>query len=67
MTDKEFLWWIHERLVCVHGERELSEYMHHLRALIIDLPCEKETPFIARVATNPTNTKEYMDGLRNAT
>lgn len=32
--DKEFLVWLHERLVHVHGEKPLMDYMHRLRAII---------------------------------
>jgi len=52
MTDKQFLWWIHERLVNVHGESELFDYMHHLRHIIFDMPSDKETPDIARCETD---------------
>jgi len=33
-TDREILIWFHERLVNVHGESELYDYMHRLRAII---------------------------------
>lgn len=52
MTDKEFLWWIHERLVWVHREQELMDYMHRLRAIIQDLPQQKQTANVARVDTD---------------
>lgn len=34
MDDKQFLMWIHDRLVNVHGENELFDYMHRLRSII---------------------------------
>jgi hypothetical protein len=34
MTDREFLIWIHRRLVNVHKESELVDYMHKLRSII---------------------------------
>ena len=34
MKDRDFLIWIHERLTKVHGEDELVDYMHKLRAII---------------------------------
>jgi hypothetical protein len=34
MNDQEFLMWLHERLVEVHGESEYVDYMHKLRAII---------------------------------
>jgi len=33
-TDSEFLKWIHDRLVDVHGENEHVDYMHRLRKII---------------------------------
>jgi hypothetical protein len=51
MTDRLFLWWIHERLQRVHGESEFVDYMHHLRAIIADMPPDKSTPDVARVDT----------------
>jgi hypothetical protein len=44
MKDKEFLIWLHERLVNVHKKKELLDYMHKLRCIILDYPEEKETP-----------------------
>ena len=51
MTDQQFLWWLHERLVKVHGEYEMLDYMHHLRAIIADTPPKKETARVARMDT----------------
>lgn len=34
MTDKEHLEWIYQRLVKVHGESELMDYMHRLKKII---------------------------------
>jgi len=53
MTDQKFLWWIHERLVKVHGEREMVDYMHHLRHIIADTKTTQNTPNVARCDTNP--------------
>lgn len=44
MTDREFLMWLHERLVNVHGEDECFDYMHKLRAIINAIPADKKTP-----------------------
>lgn len=44
MTDREFLKWIHARLAEVHGEKETYDYMHKLRAIILDTPPDKVTP-----------------------
>lgn len=43
-TDREFLIWLHERLVDVHGECELYGYMHKLRAIIAATPPNQVTP-----------------------
>ena len=37
MSDADFLRWIHERLVNVHGENPSCDYMHRLRAIINSL------------------------------
>jgi hypothetical protein len=33
-TDREVLMWLHDRLVNIHGESDLYDYMHRLRAII---------------------------------
>ena len=47
MKDREFLIWIHERLVYVHGDSPYIDFMHKLRNIIISYPKDKETPNIA--------------------
>jgi len=37
MTDAEFLQWIHDRLLYVHNENEMLDYMHRLRKIIASL------------------------------
>lgn len=44
MNDKEFLTWIHERLVHVHNESNNVDYMWKLRAIIKALPEDQTTP-----------------------
>lgn len=34
MTDSEFLQWIHDRMVFVHGENKNVDYLHRLRGII---------------------------------
>jgi hypothetical protein len=53
MTDQEFLWRIHERLVKVHNEIEMVDYMHHLRYIIIDTDPKQKTSGIVRGDTDP--------------
>ena len=33
-SDKEFLNWIYERMICVHGEKDLCDYMINFKAII---------------------------------
>lgn len=61
MGDKAFLWWIHERLVHVHGEQELVDYMHRLRAIIADTPTSKATPNIARLDSDASELRKLFD------
>ncbi len=44
MTDRDFLIWLHQRLVLVHGESELLDYMWKLRAIIEATPRDRNTP-----------------------
>jgi hypothetical protein len=60
MTDREFLWWIHERLVNVHGEKEMLDYMHHLRAIVADMPKKRETPNVARTDTSADALRQHF-------
>lgn len=53
MTDRDFLIWIHQRLVKVHGEREMVDYMHKLRDLIYEIP--KNQNKIGNVVTMRSN------------
>lgn len=46
MKDKEFLQWIHTRLVAVHGENPIIDYMHKLQSIINDYDEDKITPNI---------------------
>lgn len=44
MNDKEFLQWIHDRLIQVHRESGLKDYMHKLRSIINATDSDKYTP-----------------------
>jgi hypothetical protein len=48
MNDREFLIWLHARLVTVHGEDQLLDYMRKLRAIIRATPKDKLTPNVER-------------------
>lgn len=55
MNDKQFLTWIHERLVHVHNENNCIDYMWKLRAIIQAVPDEQVTPNIM--------TDLYLEGM----
>jgi len=65
MTDQRFLWWIHERLVKVHGEREMTDYMHHLRHIISNTNPKQETANVARCDTAPDLLRKKFDTSLN--
>lgn len=44
MSDREFLIWLHERIVHVLGESKFHDYMHKLRCIIADTPPDRITP-----------------------
>ena len=44
MTKQQFLWWIHQRLLVVHGDGELVDFMWALRNLVATTPPEEEMP-----------------------
>ena len=52
MHDREFLIWLHQRLVLAHGEDEIVDYMHKLRCIIADMPKEQLTPNDGRGANS---------------
>jgi hypothetical protein len=60
MTDREFLIWLHQRLVNVHGESPFITHMHHLRDVIYGMPKEKNS--IGNVVTMHSN--EVLDEIR---
>lgn len=44
MKDKDFLIWIHNRIKNVYGESPNVDFLYKLRAVIREVPKEKETP-----------------------
>jgi hypothetical protein len=45
-SDKEFLEWIYERMICVHGESDMYDYMINFKSIIdrqLDIKIYKET------------------------
>ena len=59
MNDREFLIWIHARLTDVHGEHNLTDYMHKLRAIIRTTPEDKFTPNVGTC----NSLKELLESL----
>jgi hypothetical protein len=47
MKDKNFLWWIHQRLVKVYGDDPNYDFMCKLRSIIDATDPNQETPNIA--------------------
>jgi len=43
IPDKEFLQWLHDRLLFVYEEPYNADYMHKLRAIIETIPEERDT------------------------
>ena len=55
MNDKQFLTWIHERLIHEHNENRNMDYMWKLRAIIESMSEDQETP--------NTTTASYLEGM----
>jgi len=43
MKDSEFLFWIYNRLLKVHGEDEYYDYMHRLKKIVLETE-KRENP-----------------------
>ena len=54
MDDREFLIWLHQRLVKVHKENTHVDYMHYLRDVIYGMPKGKDSR--GAVVTMHSNT-----------
>ena len=62
MYDKEFLTWLHHRLVNVYGENLYFDYMHKLRAIISYTPEDQLTANTANEETQKImNECKYME------
>lgn len=59
-SDREFLIWIHDRLVHVYGENELYGYMHKLRSIIATTPASQTTPNV----DSCNSMKELLEKLK---
>ena len=54
MNDKEFLQWMHNRLVEVHRVNENFDYMHKLRAIIARTPEDQRSPNVVSKWVRPS-------------
>ena len=55
MKDRDFLVWVHQRLVSIHGENPHSDFMYKLRAIIQATPADRETMNVV-----PTNNIDEL-------
>jgi len=62
MNDRAFLMWLHERLIEVHAERSIFDYMHKLRAIIADMPKEQITPNDGRGCNTLRELRNKLSG-----
>lgn len=62
MKDREFLWWLHERLVSVHGETDNADYMWKLRNIITYYEPDKVTANIVCSQLRTENMVKYVFG-----
>jgi hypothetical protein len=60
VKDREALIWLHERLVRVHDESPLFDYMHKLRAIILATPAEQETP---NLGSGGNSIKDVLEAI----
>ena len=51
-SDKEFLEWLHGRLVAVMDQNPNSDYMLRFRAIIDKYPVERTTVYVSTVVKN---------------
>lgn len=57
MKDKQFLAWLHQRLVEHHGEDTHVDYMWRLRAIVASTPASQDTP------NNAWFEPSYVEGV----
>lgn len=62
MKDREFLWWLHERLVSVHGEADNADYMWKLRNIIACYESDKVTANIVNSKLKAENMLNHVFG-----
>lgn len=44
MRDRDFLMWLHNRLVNIHKDSEHADHMYKLREIIAHIPADQATP-----------------------
>lgn len=62
-TDREILCWFHQRLVYLHKESPLYDYMHRLRWIIQSMD-NKKTSRGQKINETCNNTKELLTLLK---
>ena len=63
MKDKEFLKWLHQRLVLVHDENPMVDYLHKLRSIIEATPKDQHTPNVT-MGNSIEEINERLQGYR---
>ena len=58
MKDKEFLQWLHSRLVNRYGIDSATDYLHKLRAIIAVIPEDQNTSWLVETFSNPPDLKQ---------
>lgn len=63
MSDKELLMFLYNRLIEVHGEDELYDYMHRMRAIINKMDPKQRTPTFPSNLLGPyKNLTKFLAG-----
>ena len=69
MGDRDFLIWLHQRFVKVHGESPLADYMHSLRMIIASTDKNVRhigvSSMISMDVLNEINKLDEIDKWRN--
>ena len=64
MNDRDFLIWLHERLVNIHGENDCYGFMHRLRNIIANTPAAQKSPAV--VSNSLTDLKKHINEKEKA-
>lgn len=64
MNDREFLIWIHERLVYKYIENPHMDYMHKLRCIITSIPDNQYTPNDGRGGNDMYALQKSLENIK---